>query len=168
MTYFLSHFQTKLIIIVALLWSFSSCKGDKGDLGPAGPPTPVDKQLRLTFFSVLGVGRSDTVYYVMQNYHLFNFKKSDFLGVDSITFAVVGRSLSPTTSFQAQLFDVTDNEFLPGSGVDSNSTSFALVQSGNIFDSLPDKQVTLAVAFRSNTNGVGVELEQAHLFLYRN
>lgn len=144
-----------------------ACKGDKGDAGPAGPVGTTDKQIRLTFFSVLGIGRTDTVYYTLPNYLLVKFNKSNYTDVDSITFAAVGRSDSSNVFCTLELFNVTDSLRIQGSSIQTNSKVFKLFESNNIVSILPNKEIALAISIRSSKQGTLVEVQQAHLFVYR-
>ena len=108
---------------------------------------------------------------------LLKFRKTDYIGVDSIIF-VTNPSVNDTTNYSTEsLFDRTDSLMIAGSTVSSNKlfTSFQnnnyppgiYLQSGNLYNSLPDKEIDLGFLLQSKTNGKSALSGNAYLFLYR-
>jgi hypothetical protein len=87
---------------------------------------------------------------------LLNFDKTKFPHADSIIFVPVIRTSFYTNTCYAELYNVTDSISISGSMVESTYPGWYEIRSGNIFQGLPDKPVTLAVRIRSETDGVFV------------
>ena len=104
---------------------------------------------------------------------LLKFKKSDYPGVDSIIF-VSSPYVADTSNYSVvQLYDITDQQPIAGSSLSSNKIAFTTsglygnyVQSGNLYNNLPDKEITLGVSVYSRSNAFA-GVAYSYLFLFR-
>ncbi len=144
-------------------------QGPAGPQGPSGPQGPYDKVVRLPFFTA-GVGwvwdQSEPFALPARTY-IVKFNKQHYVGVDSIIFVATLSSSTSSSRAAADLYNHTDGMVVTRSEVQTASTSAVWVESGNIFGSLPDKEVTLGIRIRTETAGARALLETGYLVLYR-
>ena len=95
------------------------------------------------------------------------FNVYNYTDVDSVVLYALVRSENSSTNCIVDLYNWTDDEIIPGSELMNSSTSWSWIHSGNLFEEFPDKEISLALRIRSETNGVLVECGGAVLFLYR-
>jgi len=167
----------KPLIILISIFSlfFLSCEGPKGDIGPTGPggnqgPPGLDgnsdKQIRFDMGG--GVGTSSSTPGIFPEvYSLIKFNVYNYTDVDSVVLFGILKSSDSNTDCIIDLYNWTDNVVIPGSEIRSNSTTPVWASSSNIFNELPNKEISLALRMRSENQGIHVVIEQALLFLFR-
>ncbi len=100
---------------------------------------------------------------------IIKFKKGNFLGVDSIVFVTVPYVSDPSFQAVVDLYNVTDDVAITGSEIISNQLLDVngFVQTGNLIDQIPDKEITLVTRTRSTREGAYAGCYYAYLVLYR-
>jgi len=111
---------------------------------------------------------------------IYKFNKHNYAGVDSIVFmadpyvANVNPSFDPTDSCVISLYNVTDGVPIAGGQFRTrNADPNVFVQTGNLYNALPDKEITLGVTVlstkdESNTGGgTAAAVTKGYLFLFR-
>lgn len=100
---------------------------------------------------------------------IIKFKKSNFEGVDSIVFIAVPYVSDPSFESVVDLYNVTDQTAIAGSEITSNQllNVNGFLQTGNLYDSIPDKEITLVTRTRSTREGAYAGCYYAYLVLYR-
>ena len=153
-----------LITLVIIVSEFA-CEGSTGPVGPAGDS---DKQIRL-IFPAGGHGTSSTDWRILpESSHLIKFNKNYYVNVDSIIFICsLGNDGSSDASVFVDLYNVTDSLPIANSLLQNNTNPYAWVESGNLLDELPSKEINLAIRIRNETQGTGGGIASAFLLLYR-
>jgi len=100
---------------------------------------------------------------------IIKFNKSNFLGVDSIVFIAVPYVSDPSFQSVVDLYDATDSLGISGSEIVSNQTLNinGFLQTGNIYNEIPDKEITLVTRTRSTREGAYAGCYYAYLVLFR-
>jgi hypothetical protein len=100
---------------------------------------------------------------------IIKFKKSNFVGVDSIVFIAVPFVSDPSFQSVVDLFNVSDQVGITGSEIASNQllNVNGFLQTGNLYDQIPDKEITLVTRTRSTREGAYAGCYYAYLVLYR-
>lgn len=100
---------------------------------------------------------------------IIKFKKSNFGAVDSIVFIAVPFVSDPSFESVVDLFNVTDQVGITGSEITSNQllNVNGFLQTGNLYDQFPDKEITLVTRTRSTREGAYAGCYYAYLVLYR-
>ncbi len=150
-------------------------QGPQGTQGPAGPQGQAgadgnsDKQIRFEINTGYGLGISDTTGYMANpNMGIIKFDPNYFAGVDSVVFVSFLKTENSSADCILELYDATDNSVIAGSRISSNSVNGEWVESGNILNSLPKKEITLTAYIKSGqNNNVLVNAFPIYLFLYR-
>jgi hypothetical protein len=125
------------------------------DEEPSGNPN-------LLYFGV-HAGTQDTAGFILPEWtHLNDFHKENYL---RITFTSRLRTIDSTSRCLVDLFNVTDSVFMEGSLLVTNSTLGTYLETEDLADELPAKNITLAVRLRSETQGVRVQGGQSFLHL---
>jgi hypothetical protein len=96
-------------------------------------------------------------------YYIVDFDKRDYPKVDSITFnaSMFTNTLSDTS--YARLFNITDNVEIANSTVSGSSNNFddvKQVRTNNIYQSLPDKRITLAIQTKGSLYNAFLKLRR--------
>jgi hypothetical protein len=138
----------------------------------------LDRQLMLSFGSVDYGNINSTPSLVFAK--IYKFNKHDYSGVDSIVFmanpnmSFAGNpGFDHTDSCIVTLYNVTDNVPIAGGQFRSNNTDAnVFVQTGNLYNALPDKEITLGIMIQSTkdetANSVtAAQVSRAYLFLFR-
>lgn len=101
---------------------------------------------------------------------IIKFKKSNFVGIDSIVFVAVPYVSDPSFQSVVDLYNVTDTVSITGSEIVSNQTFNinGFIQTGNLYNEIPDKEITLVTRTRSTREGAYAGCYYAYLVLYRN
>ena len=165
----LTHPKMRCSFFIFLVVLFIGCKGNDGTEGINGVDGVSDKQIRLKFLGT-DVGTSDTTWTLApyQTLHLIKFDKRNYVRVDSIIFTCSLYTPNSSNTAYAELYDLTDSSSILNSQVQSNMTDYLYFDSRNIFASLPNKEIVLAVRVRSQNYGAFIETGlNAYLFLYR-
>jgi hypothetical protein len=162
-----------LVLLTVFSLLLISCEGPKGDAGPTGPsgtqglPGDSDKQIRFDLGG--GFGTSSTTPFMFDEvYSLIKFNVYNYTGVDSVVLYGILQSSNSNTNCIVDLYNWTDDVVIAESEIRSNSTSLVWVSSSNIFNELPNKEISLALRIRSENEGIFVTIDQGLLFLFRN
>ncbi|WP_075603736.1 DUF7151 family protein [Saccharicrinis aurantiacus] len=138
------------------------CNGNSGSDGN------VDRQTRIYFNGSVGTSSTNWEISPHGSFHLYEFNKLNYPDVDSITFVPSLYTSEPNVKCEVRIFNVTDNEEVLGTELESNSTGYDFIESGDIYNLLPDKKVTLAIQIRSAKEGTYVSTgAHSYLFIYR-
>lgn len=130
----------------------------------------LDKQIQLYFFAGQGVQTTTPTIVAGRTY---KFNKHNYVGVDSIVFMTNPNTAGDTSNYSiVSLYDITDSVPIAGSTLSNNvHNPNIFVQTGNIYKSLPDKEITLGVTIRSKNDVTGsnqvAQVSDAYLFLFR-
>jgi len=170
-----SFFNKIIIVFFAFYFTFMiGCKGDAGPIGPAGSngnngnDGNSDKQIQLLFGGDFGTDLSQWLISPYSTYNLIKFNKQYYVGVDSIVFTCSLKNDDPTNKVYAELFNLTDSLSISNSQIEANKVNYDYIDSKNIYNSLPNKEITLAIRIRTEKNGVWVSTgKTSFLFLYR-
>ena len=159
--------KKNLLFVLALAALTVSCKKEvityvEGDR---------DKEVMIQF-PVWVWSTTNNSFETLPNYSfLIDFDKRDYVAVDSIVLIAGLRSESPSDTATVRLFNVTDNSAIANSVISSNMSApiqqYAVMQSKNVFSSLPDKRITLAVQIKSAKNTTYVYVIKPYLKLRR-
>ncbi len=159
------------IILCALFISLMSCETEKGEDTPV---IETDKQVRLEIFS-MNPGSSSAYSEDIIIGDLIRFNKNYWSNVDSIIFVAnfgVGEySEEGTSAFTAtaELYDKTNEQVIEGSSVSTNSTIVSHISSSNVYDNLPDEEITLGIKFSIDNEGEYIGISgTSYLFIYKN
>ncbi len=171
----LRMFMGYLLILLIGAFMISACEGPvgpqgetgaAGEQGDPGLPGSSDKQIRLGFEMTGGFGiSSDTARVIGPSVYITNFDKRNYAGVDSIVFSALLTPDDSTYFAHVELYNVTDG--VPIANSDISTNSYQWVESGNIYDDLPDKAIDLSFQIRLSSYGGHGSLRRAVLFLYR-
>jgi hypothetical protein len=126
-----------------------------------------DKQIR---FKITSGSNTSSSAYSIDNGEIIKFRKTDFIGVDSIIFVANPYTGGAGNYAEVELYNITDNVVVANSLLNQNTTSAnaLLLQTGNLFNSLPDKEIRLGLRYRSTVNGQFAGTGTLNwLFLYR-
>jgi hypothetical protein len=134
--------------------------------------SPLDKQIML--YLPEPDGNLDTTW-TAGNFNIYHFNKANYTGVDSVIFMANPNVVGDTTNYsQVRLFDLTDSVPIGGSTLSSNTTSQKVfLQTGNIYNALPNKEITLTIEIRGTKSERGAggtsiaEVYNCYMFLYR-
>ena len=153
--------KTFLFAVLFIIF-FSSCK--------KVITNTLDKQVTL-YFPISWWSTNTTDFVTLPVYSfLTDFDKRDYTDVDSVIL-VAGLSLDdPSDTVYVRLFNVTDNKEIANSQISTtNSTldNYHEMQTHDIFNSLPDKRITLAVQIRSAKGENYVYVQEPYLKLRR-
>lgn len=164
-----------LLILLIGVFMVAACEGPvgpqgqtgtAGEQGDPGLPGSSDKQIRLGFEMTGGFGiSSDTARIIGPSVYITNFDKRNYVGVDSIVFSALLYPDDSTYLAHVELYNVTDG--IPITNSDISTNTYEWVESGNIYDDLPDKEIDLTFQVRLSTYGGHGSLRRAELFLYR-
>lgn len=163
--------KIRIISLNILLITLLFCLSCEGPTGPKGVDGDYDKQIRLIIFDsgMDRLGTSDTSGTMIGE--LIKFNKNYFTGVDSITFvARVYNEPTNTTNNTAtvQLYNSTDNVPIENTLLSTNSTSPVNLETGNVYNDLPEKEITLQILLKSKVMGqIAILTGKSYLFLYR-
>lgn len=132
-----------------------------------------DKQVILPVSNVFGVVThvGDTTVYG----GLIKFKKSNFINVDSIVFVAAPMVNNPTNTATIELYNTTDRTPVSGSALSANTIytnqynnrTTDYLQSGNLYNAIPDKEINLGVRLKTKIERESAVLVSSFLILYR-
>lgn len=151
-----------LLLAISFVIFFVSCK--------KVVTNTLDKQVTLYF--PISYWSTNTTDFASLPAHSFltDFDKRDYPGVDSVIL-VAGLSLDdPSDTVYVRLFNVTDNQEIQNSQISTTNVAidnYNELQTQDIFNSLPDKRVTLAVQIRSAKGNSYVYVQEPYLKLRR-
>ncbi|MCW3111825.1 MAG: collagen triple helix repeat [Segetibacter sp.] len=98
---------------------------------------------------------------------LIKFNKNNYPGVDSIimvSYAYVGNQ---TNTSIVQLYNITDQAPIANGQIKTNNLYGNYSQTGNVFNSLPDHEITLGISYRSGNDGMFAGTGATYLYLFR-
>ena len=159
-------------LLVIVVFSFG-CEGPAGPIGltgPSGTPgedTTLDNQIFIPFpnFSLKTSNTAWTLSNVIHTIPHFNI--DNYVGVDSVIFGIGARVDFAADTGYFELFNLTDSVPISGGLLSSNSTQWIRIETGNIYGSLPHKEVTLSIRSRINFLGHNADAWTAYLILQR-
>ncbi|MDX5346004.1 MAG: hypothetical protein LPJ89_09505 [Hymenobacteraceae bacterium] len=128
-----------------------------------------DKQIRLEFGSIDINTRSNQWYLSPhETTYLLKFDKRNYPNISSIVFTGSLFTSNTKNKCMVELYNVTDSVAIANTTLESNANSYVFKETGNIYENLPDKEVTLAVRVKSERKDVFVSTGAKHiLFLNR-
>lgn len=155
------NFILPIVFFVAIL---SACKKVENTYVLA----PLDKEVKIDFPIWLWSTTSST-FETLPNYSfLIDFDKRDYTSVDSIVLIAGLRTDFPPNTDEVRIFNITDNVEIANSTLTTTTSgSYAVVQSKNIYRSLPDKRITLGLQMRSSNGASYVYVIEPYLKLRR-
>jgi len=163
----------KKIVLILTLYILTfliySCKGPEGPAGPPGKDGKdgeTDKQIRMEL-AVWNGGTEDNQWTSVLG--LIKFDKRNYIGVDSIIFVANIYTYDTTNFCIAELFNYDGGIVIQNSTIQSNTlySYISFTQSGNIYQTLPDKEINIGLRFRSSVKGKTSGIAYRYLFLYR-
>lgn len=100
---------------------------------------------------------------------LLKFSKKNYVGVDSIILvsnAYVGDQANTSI---VELYNITDNIPIANSKIITNNlwSPTGFLQTGNLYNELPDKEITVGISLKSGNAGMFAATGSAYLILYR-
>lgn len=111
------------------------------------PDSTQDKEVRIEFpIHNLTMGGLYSYIFLTEDTYIYDFDKRDYLGVDSITFNFNGFLRSGAL---VRLYNITDSIIINGSIVRTNTDFKGELHSKNIYNSLPEKKITIAIRYTS-------------------
>lgn len=131
-----------------------------------------DEQVRLSFGeNYLFTSGTDWVISNNETEHLIKFNKSNYIGADSIVVAMRIATTDVNTKCYGELYNITDGVSIADTQLEttvSNLEPFEYIFSENIFNNLPDYEISLTIRIKSETNGVQVIGGfPSYIFIYR-
>ena len=128
-----------------------------------------DKQTRLEI-GESNNSTSSTDWYSasFQTYRLIKFNKLNYSNVDSITFVPSLYTSDITNKVYVELYNWTDNVEINNTHMSSNTKDWIFKESVNIYDQLPNKEITLGIRFKSENSSFYVSTGiRSYLFIYK-
>jgi len=101
---------------------------------------------------------------------LIKFNKTYYSGVDSIIFVASPYVYGGANTSVVELYNITDATPVTGGSLSSDYSGAnpPFIQTGNIYNNLPDKEIAIGVRSYSANEGVYAGTGFCYLFLYRN
>ncbi|KAB2877436.1 hypothetical protein F9K33_16400 [bacterium] len=152
----------RFLLIAITISLLISCKGPAGDDGDPGQDGTVSKQERFVLVNG-GLNTTDSV--IIGD--LIKFDIRNYTGVDSVIFVAFGLSGNVASSCIIELYNLTDSSTVQNSTLSTTSNSYVLLQSGNLFGHLPEKEITLGIKLKPSIPGQFAGVGKNFLFLYR-
>jgi len=145
-------------------------QGPQGEQGPPGQDCACDKQVRLPFGWGAGYYTNDTTEWIQSDisYTLNKFDVQNYTNVTSVIFSALLDTADSKSNCYVELYNLTDDAPIPNSQIETKSETTIWVDSPNLIDSFPDKEIELAVRVRSETQGVSVSVLNPQIYLYKN
>jgi hypothetical protein len=149
--------------------------GETGQQGSTGNDGTSDKQIRIEFESFSNSTTDTAWVFTHPLTFITNFDKDYYVGVDSLIFNVNIGSTNLNTNCIVELFNLTDNQPISNSLLFTNDTTkfpYSFLggkwcKSANLLNSFPNKEITVAVRFKSDRYGTLVNINKGMLLLYR-
>jgi hypothetical protein len=100
---------------------------------------------------------------------LIKFSKDNYVGVDSIILAANSYVADVSNTAIVELYNVTDKQVVPNSTIRSSNlyNPDAYVQTSNVYNALPNKEITLGISLKSEKEGMFAASGSCYLILYR-
>jgi len=130
-----------------------------------GQNTMTDKQI---FLSINFSANSTSTTPVIGG-ELIKFSKNNYPGVDSIIFVANPYVSDVANTSNVELYNLTDNVPINNSKITTGNLYGyrSFLQTQNVFNQLPDKEITLGIRFSSGNAGMFAAVGSAYLILYR-
>lgn len=127
-----------------------------------------DKEIRLSFsLPFNGIEGFETETSILTgNIFLRNFNKKNYPQLRSITFSAFLIGADPDQII-VELYNETDGVVIQNSLISTSSTEYVWVDSQNILNSLPNKEINLTLSIHSTTADGGGGISDAMLTLKR-
>lgn len=148
-----------------------SCQGPQGPQGSAGKDSDIENQLRFSVKTSLGLGHSNSDWFIFDQKILRDFNISDYTGIDSAFFVVAMKSDGAHSECSAMLYNMTDSADISGSQVSLLDSSWQYVESNNILTEFPKKKINLCLKAKNQYDDFdsgSAEISFFMLILYRN
>lgn len=131
-----------------------------------------DEEIRLSFGeSFLFTTGTSWIISDNQNEHLLKFNKTNYLDADSIVVGMRIATTNASTKSFGELYNITDGISIANTELESsvlNTAPFEYTFSSNIFEDLPDYEISIGMRMRSETGGVQVIGGfPTYIFVYR-
>jgi hypothetical protein len=174
--------NNRLLILIAFIFSLIvlNCEGPQGEIGPTGiagedgiqgPPGldgNSDKQIRIDLNVNGGSGANDTSWFYSEVYNcVLKFNPYNYTGVDSVLLVACMNTYETPNKIIMELYNVTDNEPIHNSQIETNSTNVTWCISNNIFSSFPNKEITVGYRLKTSVSGLTGGMIRSYLLLYR-
>lgn len=156
-----SKFYSLFMLGLALV--IFSCSEKERAIAPSPSPAPASTHLKATSVPVgyvSGAGYDGS--------GLVKFNKALYSNLDSVVFAGQVKVQGEGEYQVAELVNVTDNQVIASAALDVSGLSYTLIQSGNIMNQLPAREVTLGVRIRTSLGYAYWPGSQFYLYLHRN
>ncbi len=151
------------LFMLGLVLAIFSCNEKESSIAPSPSPAPASTHLKATSVPVGYVGGTS-----YDGSSLVKFNRTLYSNLDSIVFAGQVKVQGKAEYQVAELVNVTDNTVIANAAIDVSSLSYTLVQSGNIMNELPAREVTLGVRIKTSLGYEYWAGSQFYLYLYRN
>ena len=168
---------TLILSILFLLIAVNTCTGPEGPAGPSGKDGEdgkdgtMEKQIRIPFWTggtcIMLDGNNKE--YINISISIIKFNINNYIDVDSVIFVADINAFVYDNYFPADLFNLTDSIAIMNSSIKTKSSSREIVETGNIFNSLPKKEIDIGIRLRTLNieNKNWVVIWRAWLILYR-
>lgn len=140
--------------------------GPQGEQGIAGINAPCDKQIRLSITNSVN-GVNSIIGEISDRAFIRKFKSDNYADIKSIIFSAKITTTDPSSNCLVDLYNLTDDEPIPNSLIQSTNLNGEFVESDNIIDDFPDTEIDIAIRIRSEIDGVWVNIHSAEIYLYR-
>lgn len=87
---------------------------------------------------------------------LTRFDIRDWENANSIKYNSIVRTTDINNNVILELYNETDNSIISESTITSNNLEFEIIESANLVDNFPEKEITLSLYIRSENNGTSV------------
>jgi hypothetical protein len=131
-----------------------------------------DKQIRLAFsesvFAVSSQGAREMV--TSESQQLIKFDKRNYIGVHKITYCPNVAASDSALEGYVELYNITDKQPVLKSRIRVVGTAFEYIESENLYEYLPEKEITLGIRLLikdKSPNRYISSAGKAYLFLYR-
>ena len=103
---------------------------------------------------------------VFDEYILYqSFNISDYKGCKSITLSASLRSSSIDSNCYLEIYDLTNNDVINKSTISTNNTASTWVNSANLVEEFPNKDIDISLRLRSENENVHVTCLAAYLYI---
>jgi hypothetical protein len=135
--------SSRLTLFALLFLSMTACKKDDND-------SILDKEITLNFHMQTMTASKATFETSPEFSYLIGFDKRDYKNVDSVVFIAGLATNYVNDTCYARLVNLTDNIEIANSTLHASTNGgYKLVQTNNIFNSLPNKRINLGIQIRT-------------------
>lgn len=126
---------------------------------------------KLILLEIKAGGNTTSTSGTSSNLGLIKFNKNNYLNVDSITFISTPYVGDPSNSSIVELINISDNVNISNATLSSSQTTFNMesnyLETGNIYDDLPNDEIALGIRVRSATNGMFAGVGYTYIAIYK-